>query len=1002
MRIAFIYLLFALGGVAALTYEVVWMRSCRTVFGSSTHSAAAVVAAFFGGMALGNWIGSRLARSGRPIRRYGLTEIWIGATALFVGPWLGLFHEAYPTLYPHLAADPLVGTAAKFMLALCALLPPTAGIGVTLPLVVRAVVRQPDRLARTTGQLYALNVLGAASGAALAGFVLPMWIGVSGGVYLAAALNLFVGLAALAYSLLSAEQPVQLPSAVEEQVPLRKARWRPLAWVLTLTAILSGFGTLALEVLYFRILSFRTDGSVYSFSLMLIIFLVCLALGAFVVARFGDRTNLWRLLAVTQTAAMVGIFATPVLFDIGLGIASIGEVNTLGGQVARIALVAAPTMGLTVLLAGIVLPAVWKLAVRQPEAMGQSVGKLAAWNTLAGVAGSLLAGFLLLPRLGLGPSLLVVGALYGVVALVGFAQGFRGVPRWVGGTACLALFAAWYGGGVWKLIDRPNLASGETLLRYRNGAAATVAVVEHRGGHRTMRMNHTYTLGSSAAAARELRQGRLPLVLHGNPRSVAFIGVATGITASAALDFQVERAVAIELVPEVADALEDFARWNRSVADSPRVEVVVDDGRNFLLGTNEQFDVIVSDLFVPWHAGSGDLYSVEHFRAVAERLAPGGLFAQWLPGYQLTVEEIRSIVASLREAFASVTLWRCDFDARQPLLCLVCTPDRAASSDGRAIVGASRLLAEGKGPRAPFLSSVEGVAMLYVAGDRELAEWAEGAPLNSDDFPFIEYSTPGSYLRHRQRDLEPLNRWLADFRPRSWRFFARPLPDESLETSLSAADLLHDAQVARGKNHFESEFRSLIQLAQLAGDVPAVVDHTISAAMRYRSRQMMDRSEQLLETLTDRANPPAAALIALAGIREQDGRLPEAVDCLSRAIDEAPESTAIRESLVELLKQQEQYDLLEAHLQYLLDRNPDEPYRRLDLAQAFDRQGKLDQAREQIEQFRNLQLGNERRKAWQYLRGLQLGKYVDEYPDSDLSGSGVSSAESDKPGAEDP
>ncbi|MEX0677027.1 MAG: fused MFS/spermidine synthase [Pirellulales bacterium] len=978
MRKVLIYLLFTLGGVAALTYEVTWMRSFRVVFGSSTQSAAAVLAAYFGGMALGYLIGARLARRGGALGLYGLAELCIGLTALLVGPWLALFQHLYPTLFSWAAGEPALWVTVKLLLALLALAPPTIAMGATLPLVIHAAVPGTQRLARATSLLYALNVVGAMAGAALAGFVLPMSVGVANAVYLAVAMNMLIGLAALGLSL-----PVRKPAGQIRPAPvlagarvLDAAPEGQRAGMIVLAAIISGFGTLALEVLYVRILSFYTEGSVYSFSIMLVIFLLCLALGSALVARLGDRSDLWRLLAKTQTAAMLGILLTPYLFDIAASL-TLAEGDSLSRQISKFGLLSVATLGLPVIMVGMVLPTTWKLAARDAVEMSHCVGRLVAWNTVAAVAGSLVTAFLLLPWLGLGGSLLFVAVLYGIMAIGGFLRGYRGIGRLLGCAVCIAIPAGWYASGAWQ-FGAPTLAKGEKLVRYREGAGASVAVIEHANGHRLLRMNHNYSLGSSSDAVRELRQGRLPLILHPHPRRVAFIGVATGITVSAVLDFKVERAVAVELVPEVSDAAAEFSTWNRSVFDDPRVELVVDDGRNYLLGTDERFDVITSDLFIPWHAGTGDLYTVEHFRTARDRLAKGGIFAQWLPGYQLTVDELRSVVASLQEVFPFVTLWRGDFDPERPLVCLVCHND-PVNLDAQALRQAAERLARTSGPGDSFLSSPLGLAMLYVAGDRALRSWSAGAPLNTDDYPYIEYATPGSYYRHKQRDVGAMAGFLAGFRPRQWEY-SRPLPDESVQPGLRAADLMHDAQMARQANYFDQEFRCLTELIPLAYEVPAVVDYVIRAAARYRTRNMVQRSDELLLALCNGPQAPLAALVALAEVRRSDGKLQDAIDLLSRAVERVPDARAVRHALLELLKEARQNELIEAHLQYILKGKPDEPYLRLDLAQAFDRQGKAKEAKDQIELFRRLPLGDQRRKAWRYLRTLGLGKYVDEVP----------------------
>jgi tetratricopeptide (TPR) repeat protein len=201
-----------------------------------------------------------------------------------------------------------------------------------------------------------------------------------------------------------------------------------------------------------------------------------------------------------------------------------------------------------------------------------------------------------------------------------------------------------------------------------------------------------------------------------------------------------------------------------------------------------------------------------------------------------------------------------------------------------------------------------------------------------------------------------------------------------MDDALRAADLLHDAHRARQASRFEQEYHCVKELIPLAAEVPAVTEYVIRVATRYRSRSMVARGDELLVALSNHEHPPLAALVALANARRQDGNMPEAVNLLSRALEQAPDANAVRLALLELLKQTQQHALIESHLQYILERNPNEPYMRLDLASALDRQGKTKEAKDQVERFRQLRLRDDQRKAWRYLRGLGLGKYIDEVP----------------------
>ena len=590
------------------------------------------------------------------------------------------------------------------------------------------------------------------------------------------------------------------------------------------------------------------------------------------------------------------------------------------------------------------------MASRDAAHVGGHVGRLTAINTIAAVAGSLVAGFVLIPWLGASGSVLPIAALYAALAVLAFRRGFEGIPRLVGAITCVALVAAWIALPFWRWNFQPIL-EGQTLLNYKEGESASIAVLEMENGHRVLKMNHEYTLGSSTAGDREIRQAHLPLLLHPDPKRVAFIGVATGMTASGIEEFPVEKVVAMEIVPGVVDALPDFARWNRDFAEDERVEIVVADGRNHLLGTRESFDVIVSDLFVPWHAGTGDLYTVEHFELCRDRLAEGGIFAQWLAGYQLTVEELRSITASFMEAFPHATLWRNDFHPERPLIALIGYRDGFAI-DAESLAAGSERIANARMPFTKMLQSPAGAAMLYVCGDAVLRDWAEGAPLNTDAHPFIEFETPHSFYRHKQRMVGELLDLLGGFRPREWVFPEWVDAEHTPEEIFRAADLMHDAQVAASRNNFEKEFRYISELHATAGDVPGVAENIFAVALRYRARNMIDRSETLLAKLVEGPDPPGAALLILAQGRQVDGAHEEAIALYERAAALAPEMPELLRPLVELLTSEGLFEKAEPHLRTLIAKRPGDARLRLDLARALHEQEKKDEAVAAIEEFR--------------------------------------------------
>jgi tetratricopeptide (TPR) repeat protein len=421
-----------------------------------------------------------------------------------------------------------------------------------------------------------------------------------------------------------------------------------------------------------------------------------------------------------------------------------------------------------------------------------------------------------------------------------------------------------------------------------------------------------------------------------------------------------------------------FDLWNRGVFRDPRVQMIVADGRNHLLGTTDRFDVIVSDLFVPWHAGTGDLYTANHFRLCRDRLATGGLFAQWLPLYQLSVEEFRSIVASFLEAFPTASLWRNDFHPRQPIVCLIGYrgPEEAVFDPVKVRDDCQRMA--DSDIRATFLADPAGVGLLYVCDDAALRRWAQGAPLNTDDRPFIEYSSPRSHYLQKQTEVDPMWDVLAGFGPRVWPYAESITPNRSFDEISRAADLWQEAVVAGSRNIFEREFRLWKELIEIAGDMPVVSAQVVETAQRYRRRKMSERSNQLLEAVIEKADEPMSPILMLANGNQIDGDEEEAINLLQRAVQLAPDRPDIQRTLVELLTTNSRFEEAEPLLKQLVEALPDEADLRLDLARCLHRQDKTAEAAEQVEIFRKLDLGDRRSQLWARLRTLGLGVYVDQ------------------------
>jgi spermidine synthase len=739
-RVRVLHVLFGASGAAALIYQVLWVRAFADLFGATAEAAAAILAAFFLGLAFGSDYFGRVAdRTERPLRLYAGLELGIGVAALPVLAVLVFYRSVYDELYRALIGVPGLFTLSKMALTAIALFPATAMMGGTLPAMGRALVGDRGSLGRAGGRLYAVNIVGAVVGAVLAAFGLPLWLGTRGSYGLAVALSLLVATAA---ALLARSEPLQPPvtepeAAVEESGAAGAGSRRLLA-----VAFGSGLATLGLQLLWTRMLALVLQNSVYSFGAVVAVFLGGLALGAALVAWLLRWLSAWRILRLSLLATALLVLLTPSLLTWLTG--GLEHYTGYGGWLAH----SLSTIGLTaavillpVILAGMALPCVWELWRGRPGS-GSRLGRPTAVNTLGAILGPLLAGFVALPKLGLGASIGLIGGLYLLMGETAAPRAQR--PKRGGWERAIVYPAMVFILAFYSPTKLPvaSVGEGERLIWARESARGAVAVVDRAGDVRIKLDNH-YAIGGSGVVVEERRQGHVPLLLHPEPRRVAFIGMGTGITAGAALAHAgPQRIVVMELVPEVIEAAREHLRpWNEALVDDPRVQVVAEDGRNHLAGTNESFDVIVADLFVPWRQGVGSLYTREHFETVKERLRPGGIFAQWLPLWQLSRREFEIIAATFLEVFDRVTLWRGVFNPAGSSLALVAHHDArpidlAALESRLADLRARNAFEDG------FLAELTGFMILYAGDLSGEAVRLGAAGINSAVHPRIEWLAP--------------------------------------------------------------------------------------------------------------------------------------------------------------------------------------------------------------------------------------------------------------------
>jgi len=725
--------LFFASGVLGLIYELFWMRELTLLFGATAHAAAVTLAAFFAGQALGGgYWGGRAPRLQQSLRTWGIMELGI---ALSAGGCLALrpvFGWIYPDLHQVIGASPGLLLSAKFFLSFLLLLPAAFLMGGTLPVMNQFCANAGEGRGNAI-LLYALNTLGGVGGVLLAGIYLPAAWGYD--VAYVAAMSASAAIGLIGYMAGgSAKSLAEVAGAPRRVLPLPAGTFS--------VAFLSGAVVVALEVLWTRMFAQVLQNSVQTFSLILAVCVLGLALGALLaksLVALGWLLDACLYSVLTITAVLVA--ATPHEFVLATeGLRYSGQGLGWGEYLVHVAGLIGAVTGPALVALGTVFPLLLARTAHSGARQGPLLGHLLRVNALGAVCGALAAGFLLLDWFGLWSSIRLLAMLYLLVAFASeyFRRHARGWQRALP-LACALLMVSALDSSRLPLVRIDPLNEDESLLQAWEDSAATVAVVRH-GEQLKIKQDNHYTLGGSGSAAAEALQGSLPVLLHPKAETVFALGLGTGITAGAALRHPIRQLEVAELLPQAVEAARlYFAPYHFGLFEDPRARVLQADGRNWLAATRQNYDVIVGDLFVPWQAGTGSLYALEHFQAVRERLREGGLFMQWIPAYQVSRAEFGVIARTMLEVFPQVTLWRGDGSPRTPVLGLLAQASAAPlSPEARLFSGAEDAIELGG---ARLLTHYVGRVTREMFGDYRI---------NSDDRPVIEFNAP---VTQRQQKL---------------------------------------------------------------------------------------------------------------------------------------------------------------------------------------------------------------------------------------------------------
>ena len=793
--------LFVSGG-SGLIYEVAWVRSLELVFGATSFAIATVLAAFMGGLALGSFFMGRAAgRLGgfHPLRIYAALEILIGATAALV-PWgLRALVPLYQRLWLQFHASFAVFGLCRLALCGAVLLVPTALMGGTLPVASRLAAGDgpgEDGGGRRVGLLYACNTLGAVVGSALAGLVVLPAAGLRRTEWLAVALNLLAAAGALLLAGRSRVSEGDAAAPLDWPAPAGDTTIGRIAALLILLYALSGGVAMMSEVAWSRLLVLVLGSSTYSYTLMLTTFLAGLALGAWLGTRL---LKAWPdpilaaalcqvLVAVSTYCGLYVMRDLPFLYVVAHERLQPSPRGLLLVQLMLSAgLMILPTIGF-----GAMFPATIGGLRTTGAGAQRAVGRAYAWNTVGAILGSIAAGFWIVPRFGsrnalligvAASALLAIGGLAGARApegrrlrllltlavaafLVNLTVAAPTLPEEVLSTGVFRYADRYHGLDSATFVDRARESHGDILM-FKEGLTCTVTVFRTTAA-RTLLVNGKpdasvppglpdpgvgHTRPRLGDLPTQVLVAQLPLLLAPRADRVLVVGLGSGVTLGSVLTHPVRNVECVELEDAVVRASRFFDDISGSPLRDPRVRLIVNDARNHLLVTRQPYDVIVSEPSNPWVAGAASLFTRDFFELASRRLAPDGVFCQWMQLYETSAADFRTILRSFAAVFRDVHVFRVDTDA-------ILIGTNAGALRLETLLAGARGAAARDLERIGVASPGDVLAHYWIGGDELRASLPPG-PMNTDDNMRIEFTAPLRMLSRRAEERAAQSRELA-------------------------------------------------------------------------------------------------------------------------------------------------------------------------------------------------------------------------------------------------
>lgn len=676
-----IYLCFLLSGVSGLIYQIVWSKYFILFIGATTYAHAVTLFTFMGGLALGNYLFGHVADWNiRKLKLYAILETGIGISCLLFPDLFNLFSNIYINLAKGNLPNTFSILILKLFLCVFSILLPTTLMGGTIPVMSKFLVKYMKELGSRVGFLYFFNTAGAAIGCIIGGFFIIQNLGLEFSIQATSILNIFIGFIIFYLSKYKTEK-TETPQIQEESSVRSYTEFQRK--IVLISIGVSGIASMFYELVWTRFLALVVGSATQSFSIMLLTFISGIAIGSFIVANlFKEDRNAFKLFAIVEILIFLSLLMIfpvyerlPYYFYYLSGIIPRKEEFFFLYEFIQV-IICFFAMLIPTILIGMTLPLASRVNTKAISKVGEGVGNTFSFNTLGNIIGSVVAGFLLIPFLGLEKTLelgMTINFLIG-----GFIFAYGGKRKYtlpvliIGLIIIITLFSSpnldkvILQGGMYrsksfniKSFEKfKNIFKETELLYYKDGSSSTVSVTREKKSLR-LKINGKTDASSHGDMITQALLSHIPLFLHKNPEQVFILGLGSGVTGHSATTHREVKSIEIaEISPEVIEALKFFKDVNNNVEKNNKVKILNVDAREYLkLNPQKIFDVIISEPSNPWMAGIGNLFTKEFFTEVSTHLKQGGLMTQWIHIYEMDDNILSIIFNSFGSVFKYVTVW---------------------------------------------------------------------------------------------------------------------------------------------------------------------------------------------------------------------------------------------------------------------------------------------------------------------------------------------------------